>query len=229
MVAAPWLTPFGGASGPEAMNEDFAHPAWAETHEQLAAGVAAGLARLGRWLRRRAMAKDDGRAGVTCAEHQSMSEPVTIAPEAALGADGQYCLGQYYRELQERFDGGFDPELSLLPSLDEFAPPRGTFLLVRLGGQPVGCGGLKPISKEAAYLKRMWIAPGARGLGLARRLLSSLEDEARAMGYSIVRLETNKSLIEAQQLYRSAGYSEVAPFNDERYAHHWFEKRLGSK
>ena len=46
------------------------------------------------------------------------------------------------------------------------------------------------------------------------------------MGYSIVRLETNKSLIEARQLYRSTGYAEVAPFNDERYAHHWFEKRL---
>ena len=155
-----------------------------------------------------------------------MSEAVTIAPEAAVGDDAQYCLGEYYRELQERFDGGFDPDLSLLPSLDEFAPPRGTFLLVRLNGQPVGCGGVKPISKEAAYLKRMWIAPRARGLGLARRLLLALEDEAREMGYSVMRLETNKSLIEAQKLYRSAGYAEVAPFNDERYAHHWFEKRL---
>ena len=156
-----------------------------------------------------------------------MSEGVTIAAEPATSADAQYCLGEYYRELQERFDGGFDPELSLVPSLDEFAPPRGTFLLVRLNGEPVGCGGLKPITDEAAYLKRMWIAPEARGLGLARRLLSALEESARAMGYSIVRLETNKSLIEAQRLYRSAGYAEVAPFNDERYAHHWFEKRLG--
>lgn len=155
-----------------------------------------------------------------------MSERVTIAAEPATSAGAQYCLGEYYRELQERFDGGFDPELSLVPSLDEFAPPRGTFLLVRLNGQPVGCGGLKPITDEAAYLKRMWIAPEARGLGLARRLLSALEESARAMGYSIVRLETNKSLIEAQRLYRSAGYAEVAPFNDERYAHHWFEKRL---
>lgn len=155
-----------------------------------------------------------------------MSEGVTIAAERATSADAQYCLGEYYRELQERFDGGFDPELSLVPSLDEFAPPRGTFLLVRLNGEPVGCGGLKPISKEAAYLKRMWIAPEARGFGLARRLLSTLEESAQAMGYSIVRLETNKSLIEAQRLYRSAGYAEVAPFNDERYAHHWFEKRL---
>lgn len=226
LAAAPRLTPFGGASGPEAMIDDFATLAWAEGHGKFTADVAAGLAHLFRWLRRRARAKDDGCAHATSAKRQSMSEAVTIAPEAAVSADAQYCLGEYFYELQERFDGGFDPDLSLLPSLDEFAPPRGTFLLVRLNGQPVGCGGLKPISKEAAYLKRMWIAPGARGLGLARRLLSALEDEARAMDYSIVRLETNKSLIEAQQLYRSAGYAEVAPFNDERYAHHWFEKRL---
>lgn len=156
----------------------------------------------------------------------SSHDDVAIAPEPATSAAAQHCLSEYYRELQNRFDGGFDPDLSLLPSLGEFASTRGTFLLVRLNGDPVGCGGLKPISKEAAYLKRMWIAPRARGLGLARRLLSALEDAARAMGYSIVRLETNKALVEAQHLYRSAGYAEVAPFNDERYAHHWFEKRL---
>ena len=208
------------------MIDDFAGSAWAASHERFAEDVTAGVARLARWLRPRAKPKDHGRAGATSARRQPMSEAVTIAPEAAAGADAQYCLGEYYRELRERFDGGFDPALSLLPSLDEFAPPRGTFLLVRLNGEPVGCGGLKPISSEAAYLKRMWIAQRARGLGLARRLLSALEDEARAMDYSIVRLETNKALVEAQQLYRSAGYTEVAPFNDERYAHHWFEKRL---
>jgi GNAT superfamily N-acetyltransferase len=208
------------------MIDDFAQAAWVDNHEKLAGDVAAGLARFARWLRRRAKTKDDGRADATWVKRQSMSEAVTITPEAAVGADAQYCLSEYYRELQERFDGGFDAELSLLPSLDEFVPPRGTFLLVRLNGEPVGCGGLKPISREAAYLKRMWIAPGARGLGLARGLLSSLEENARAMGYSTVRLETNKALVEAQQLYRSAGYAEVAPFNNERYAHHWFEKRL---
>jgi DNA-binding MarR family transcriptional regulator/GNAT superfamily N-acetyltransferase len=151
---------------------------------------------------------------------------VAIAPEPATRATAQYCLGEYYRELGERFDSGFDPELSLVPSLAEFAPPRGTFLVARLHGQPVGCGGLKPISAKAAYLKRMWIAPSVRGLGLARRLLGALEECARAMGYSIVRLETNKALTEAQQLYRSSGYREVRAFNDEPYAHHWFEKAL---
>ena len=211
------------------MIDDFLGPAWAEAHERFAADVVTGFARLAGRLRRRAKAGDDNRASAASAERQSMREAVTIAPEAAASTDAQYCLDEYYRELHDRFDAGFDPHLSLLPSLDEFAPPRGTFLLVWVNGQPVGCGGLKPISREAAYLKRMWIARAARGLGLARRLLSALEDEARAMGYSIVRLETNKALVEAQQLYRSAGYAEVAPFNDERYAHHWFEKRLDQR
>jgi GNAT superfamily N-acetyltransferase len=151
---------------------------------------------------------------------------LAIAPEPATSATARYCLGEYYRELGDRFDGGFDPELSLFPSLDEFAPPRGIFLVARIHGQPVGCGGLKPISADVAYLKRMWIAPHARGLGLARRLLGALEEQARLSGYSVVRLETNKTLVEAQQLYRSSGYCEVSPFNDEPYAHHWFEKAL---
>src|SRR5438445_143842 len=148
------------------MIDDFATPAGAECHEKFASDVVAGFARLARWLRRCAGAKDDGDADAASAKRQSMSEAVTIAPEAAVGADAEYCLGRYYQELQERFEGGFDPELSLVPSLDEFAPPRGTFLLVRLNGEPVGCGGLKPMSREAAYLKRMWIAPGARGTDL---------------------------------------------------------------
>ena len=68
----------------------------------------------------------------------------------------------------------------------------------------------------------MWIAPAARGLGLGRRLLSELEQRSRT---GIARLETNRNLTEAIALYRAAGYVEVEPFNDEPYAHHWFEKQ----
>ena len=100
------------------------------------------------------------------------------------------------------------------------------FLVARISGEAVGCGGFKPISGEAAYIKRMWISPHARGLGLGKRLLQELETRARRIGYSIICLETNKALHEAQNLYRSAGYVEVPPFNDEPYAHHWFQKRL---
>jgi ribosomal protein S18 acetylase RimI-like enzyme len=72
----------------------------------------------------------------------------------------------------------------------------------------------------------MWVAEPARGLGVGRRLLSELEAHAVSHGATAVRLETNKTLTEAISLYRSAGYVEVAPFNNEAYAHHWFEKQI---
>ncbi len=143
-----------------------------------------------------------------------------------MSRDAQYCLSEYYRELSQRFASGFDPSQSLSPSLDEFLPPDGSFLVMRLKGEPVGCGGFKRNSPDAAYLKRMWIAPSVRGLGLGVRLLEALEEQARARGYHKVQLETNQSLTEARQLYLRCGYLEVAPFNDERYAHYWFEKPL---
>ena len=72
----------------------------------------------------------------------------------------------------------------------------------------------------------MWIAEPARGLGLGRRMLEELERARRAAGAPAARLETNRALVEAIALYRSSGYAEVAPFNDEPFADHWFEKRL---
>ena len=72
----------------------------------------------------------------------------------------------------------------------------------------------------------MWVSTSARGLGVGRRLLSELERHAAEHGAHAIRLETNKTLVEAISLYRSAGYGEVAAFNDEPYADHWFEKRL---
>ena len=140
--------------------------------------------------------------------------------------DAHFCLSRYFAELSERFEAGFDPAQSLAPTLHGFEPPRGTFLVMRLHGAPVGCGGFKREDSGAAYIKRMWISRGARGLGLGRRLLQALETKAGSLGYRMIRLETEKSLKEAQQLYRSCGYDEVPRFNDELYAHHWFEKRL---
>ena len=72
----------------------------------------------------------------------------------------------------------------------------------------------------------MWVDPAARGLGVGRRLLAELESRAAANGSRTVRLDTNGALTEALAMYRSAGYREVEPFNDEQYADHWFEKRL---
>src|SRR4029079_7788629 len=104
-----------------------------------------------------------------------LSTDVRIVEQPATSPATQLCLSRYYRELEERFDGGFDPGKSVLHSLDDFAPPRGCFVVLYLGGEPVGCGGFTPLGDDSAYLKRMWIGSGARGHGLGRRLLGELE------------------------------------------------------
>jgi GNAT superfamily N-acetyltransferase len=137
------------------------------------------------------------------------------------------CLREYFAELDRRFEGGFDPALSVVSvEHDEFRPPAGLFVVASLRAEPVGCGALTFHEGEPAYLKRMWIAESLRGLGVGRRLLSELESYAASAGTRAVRLETNKALVEAIALYRSCGYREVAAFNSEPYAHHWFEKQL---
>jgi DNA-binding MarR family transcriptional regulator/GNAT superfamily N-acetyltransferase len=143
--------------------------------------------------------------------------------------DAQLCLREYFAELGRRFDTGFDPALSIPIELDELRPPAGVFLVATLRAEPIGCGALKFHGDEPAYLKRMWVAESARGLGIGRRLLAELESCAAAAGARVVQLETNKALTEAISLYRSAGYREVDAFNDEPYAHLWFEKQLTSR
>ena len=142
--------------------------------------------------------------------------------------DARSSLRAYFGELSHRFAGGFDPGRSISADDHELTPPAGLLLVATAHGEPVGCGALKFHGDAPAEIKRMWVAPTARGLGLGRRLLDDLEAHAAARGVRTLRLETNRALGEAIGLYRSAGYREVAAFNEEPYAHHWFEKTLGS-
>ncbi len=139
----------------------------------------------------------------------------------------RWCIGRYFEELDRRFESGFDPATSLPAEAGELVPPRGAFLVASVDGQPVACGAVKAMSPTVGSLKRMWVADTVRGLGIGRRMLEALEAEARGLGLRVVRLETNRTLEEAIHLYRSAGFRDVAPFNADPYAHHWFEKRLG--
>jgi len=140
--------------------------------------------------------------------------------------DARWCLDQYAAELAERFDAGFDLGRSISADAEELTAPRGAFLLARLDARPVGCGALKTAEPGVGSIKRMWVAPSTRGLGIGRRILAALETRAVELGFSRVRLETNRALGEAQTLYRRNGYTEVAAFNDDPYADHWFEKTL---
>jgi ribosomal protein S18 acetylase RimI-like enzyme len=105
-------------------------------------------------------------------------------------------------------------------------PPSGLFVIARLGGEAIGCGGFKRVDKATGEIKRVWTAPSARGLGVARRVLRALEAAAREAGLKTLRLSTNRALTEAQALYRKEAYREISRFSDNPYAHHWFEKRL---
>jgi DNA-binding MarR family transcriptional regulator/GNAT superfamily N-acetyltransferase len=135
-----------------------------------------------------------------------------------------WCLETYYRELAERFEGGYDPAMARPLGPDKLIPPTGCFLVAYLDGAPIGCGALNANDAAIGEIKRMWVAAGARGLGVGRRMLMSLEQHARQFGLGVLRLDTNEALKEAQNLYRTSGYKEIARFNDEPYAHHWFEK-----
>jgi len=159
-------------------------------------------------------------------ERLLIASMVQITVAGPTSQDARWCIEQYFTELGERFETGFDPTLGIPALAHELTPPAGLLLVARLREEPVGCGALKFHENTVAELKRMWVAPRARGLGLGRRLLEALEHKAREAGMTVIHLETNHNLIEAIALYRHSGYQEVEAFNDEPYAHHWFEKHL---
>ena len=152
---------------------------------------------------------------------------VHFAPIHPADPIARRCIAQYFGELSRRFDHGFDAAQSIPIDDDELLPPRGVFLVGTLDGEAVACGSIKTIAPGVGYVKRMWVAESARGLGLGRRTLQELEAAARTLGFTRLCLETNRALSEAIALYRKSGYREVEPFNDEPYAHHWFEKEIG--
>jgi putative acetyltransferase len=134
-------------------------------------------------------------------------------------------------EMDERFgpedDGGEGWLNETAP--EHVSPPHGVFLVARLDdGTPAGCGALKRIDDQTGEVKRMFTAPAGRGKGVGRAILTRLEEEARRIGYTTMRLETDLKLFEAVALYQSVGYEEIPVYG--RYAHEpenrCFEKRL---
>ncbi|MGB3900919.1 MAG: bifunctional helix-turn-helix transcriptional regulator/GNAT family N-acetyltransferase [Mesorhizobium sp.] len=152
--------------------------------------------------------------------------PIEIAVVPPQEPDARWCLDRYFEELAQRFESGFDLALGKSPSDAEMTPPAGFFLVARSAGAPVGCAALVRLSAQAMEIKRMWTAPAARGRGVARRMLGELERLAREAGCRKIFLDTNRSLTEAQTLYRRQGFVETVRYNDNPYADFWFEKDL---
>jgi len=120
----------------------------------------------------------------------------------------------------------FDPTRAAPPAPSDFDWPNGSFVLVRADTEPIACGALRRLSADVGELRRMWVAPAWRGRGAGRFLLDALEDLAKGMQLSELRLDTKRKLGTAITLYRSAGFVEVPRYNDNEFADIWMSKRL---
>jgi DNA-binding MarR family transcriptional regulator/GNAT superfamily N-acetyltransferase len=159
-------------------------------------------------------------------ERLLIAASVEIRPVDPEHPDARYCLAEYVAELNRRSTRGFDPSVGATALPHEVRPPAGHFFVAYLHDGAIGCGAVKHHADAPAEIKRMWIASQARGLGLGRRLLETLEACALAGGAQAAHIETSAILPEALALYRSAGWVEVPAFNEEPFADHWFEKPL---
>ncbi len=148
---------------------------------------------------------------------------VVVAPEAADSLDARRCLDAYIAELAQRFENGFEGGSF---GTADMTPPVGWLLLARLEGEAVGCGALKRLDATTGEIKRVWVSPAARGMGVAARLMDRLEALALEIGCRRVLLDTNRTLTEAKAMYLKRGYHEIGRYNDNPYADHWFEKLL---
>jgi ribosomal protein S18 acetylase RimI-like enzyme len=105
----------------------------------------------------------------------------------------------------------FEQELRQLPGA--YGSPHGRLVLCEVDGKAAGCVGLKPLDAGACELKRLFVRPEYRGLGLGSKLARHIIEEARAMGYSVMRLDTIRGTMDnAIALYASLGFQETAPY-----------------
>jgi GNAT superfamily N-acetyltransferase len=142
-------------------------------------------------------------------------------------------IAEYFGMRAETFPVNLGDYNSRFPQAPNFTPPAGVFLVVVEDGEDVGCGGVKrlasPVTEpvEVRYeIKHLWIQPRMQGRGLGRKLLEELEQRAHDFGATEAVLDTNESLVAAGTLYRTSGYAEIPPYNDNTNATHWFRKAL---
>jgi GNAT superfamily N-acetyltransferase len=131
-------------------------------------------------------------------------------------------LGEYF-SMREH---GMSSYRTFRPDAALFTPPAGVFLVAVVDEVPVGCGGVRMLSPVRGEIKHLWMRPAARGSGAGRALLGELERRAAELGATEIVLDTNERLAAAQALYRSSGYADVEPYNDNPNATHWFRKVL---
>jgi GNAT superfamily N-acetyltransferase len=155
----------------------------------------------------------------------SSPDPVTFHIVEPTSDDAVEAMHAYFAELDARFVGGFDPGDSLTVGVHSMREPNGgTFVVARVGDTLAACGGVQRHDANTGEIKRMWVNPNCRGIGLGRRMLAELEAQVARLGYTNIVLDTNDVLTEAIALYTRSGYREIPPYNDNPFARHWFAK-----
>jgi GNAT superfamily N-acetyltransferase len=112
-------------------------------------------------------------------------------------------------------DFEFKSERDLFLDLDGLLEPRARLYIAEINAEPVGLGGLRPLAADEAEIKRMYVRPSSRGLGVGRAILQRLIDDARALGYRAIRLDSARFMQEAHGLYRRFGFVPSSPHNWE--------------
>jgi GNAT superfamily N-acetyltransferase len=166
--------------------------------------------------------------------HRSSAIPGTITLVAEpYDSDGaRWVVAQAEAEIVLRYGELDDGELGLTAAM--FDPPNGAFVVARRGdaaGPPVGGVGVRAIHPGVGQIRRLWVDPQQRGQGIARALMSGVEDAARDLGLTDLRLGTGDRQPEAVALYESTGWERVLVGNDGRPVpprHIWFVKHLSS-
>jgi GNAT superfamily N-acetyltransferase len=151
-----------------------------------------------------------------------------VRHEAPDAPAAQALFTAYIEDVRRRLGAGFTPTEDIFASAEAFNGPGSAWLVIYDDGEPVACGGLRPLPPDAGEIKRMFVAEAARGRGHGRRLLAELEAIARAAGQRRIRLLTTSVLTEARALYAAEGYEVVESFamKDPDRTDYWLEKHL---
>ncbi|WP_262406002.1 GNAT family N-acetyltransferase [Protaetiibacter sp. SSC-01] len=140
--------------------------------------------------------------------------------------DAHELLAEYFSMRAAGFDPAAGTYRTVFPDPARFTEPAGVFLVVDDEGSPVGCGGIRMLDADRAEVKHLYLRDAVRGRGWGRLLLAELERRARELGARESVLDTNVALEAAGSLYRSSGYVEIPPYNDNPNATTWFRKEL---
>jgi GNAT superfamily N-acetyltransferase len=148
-----------------------------------------------------------------------------LRDEAADGPAAQTLWAEYMALVRERVEVPPASPEAIFGTTDAFA--GGAWMVAYEDGEPVACGGLRPLEPDTGEIKRMFVTERARRRGHGRALLDALEQRARQAGMTRLRLITTEVLTEARELYASAGYRVVETVREGARRDYWMEKRLG--